>query len=65
MANLLGNLAKKIVYSIWLQKYIFFHFENYNFHVFKSLYIFKVMLEFNREILINLTRNMVMLNVLN
>ena len=46
-------------------KYIFLHFENYNSHVFKSLFIFKVMLAFNREILANLTRNMAMLNRVN
>ena len=46
-------------------KSIFFHFENYNSHVFKSIFIFKVMLAFNREILVNLSRIMIMLNGLN
>ena len=36
----------------FINKYIFFDFENYNFHVFKSLFIFKVMLAFDREILV-------------
>ena len=43
----------------------FFHFENYNFHVLKSFFISKGMLAFNWEILVNLTRNIVMLNRLN
>ena len=43
---------------------MFFHFENYYSHVSKSLFIFKVMLAFNWEMLV-LTRNMVMLNRLN
>ena len=30
-------------------KYIFFHFEYYNFHVLKSLFIFEVMLAFDGE----------------
>ena len=31
------------------------YFENYNFHVFKLLFTFKVWLAFNREISVNLT----------
>ena len=46
-------------------KSMYVYFGNYNSYVFKSLFIFKVMLAFNREILVNLSRNMVMLNGLN
>ena len=39
--------------KLFNNKYIIFHFEKYNSHVFKSLFIFKVMLAFNRGILVN------------
>ena len=42
-----------------------FHYENYNSYAFESLFIFKVMLAFIQEILVNLTRNLLMLNGLN
>ena len=60
---ILNNNINKIKY--FNNKYTLFHFENYNSHVFESLFIFKVMIALNREILVNLIKNMVILNGIN